>query len=151
MALGPRGTVFVGSQRAGTVHAVIDRNGDHRADRVVVIANGLDWPDGVAMRNGALHVATRGRLLRFDDIERRLDSPPAPVVVRDSLPNPTAGHTWKFIAFGPDDLLYMSVGAPCNVCEDPPTVSTILRMKPDGSDLEVFADGVRNSVGFDWQ
>jgi len=70
--------------------------------------------------------------------------------VRDSLPNPNAGHTWKFIAFGPDDLLYTSVGAPCNVCLSPPLVSTILRMKPDGSNLEAFASGVRNSVGFDW-
>ena len=150
MALGPRGTVFVGSQQAGKVYAVVDRDGDHKADRVVVIASGLSQPNGVAVRNGALYVATTSRILRFDDIERRLDAPPAPVVVRDSLPNPTAGHTWKFIAFGPDDRLYMSVGAPCNVCVAPPTVSTIVRMKPDGSNLEVFAEGVRNTVGFDW-
>jgi glucose/arabinose dehydrogenase len=150
MALGPRGTVFVGSQRAGKVHAVVDQNGDGRADRVVVIATGLDQPNGVAVRNGALYVATTRQLLRFDDIERRLDAPPAPVVVRDSLPNPDRSHTWKFIAFGPDDLLYMSVGAPCNVCTSPPLVSAIVRMKPDGSNLESFAEGVRNSVGFDW-
>lgn len=107
-------------------------------------------PNGVAVRHGALYVATTSRILRYDDIERHLDAPPAPVVVRDKLPNPSAGHTWKFIAFGPDDRLYLSVGAPCNVCLPPPMVSTILRMKPDGSDLEVFAEGVRNSVGFDW-
>jgi glucose/arabinose dehydrogenase len=150
MTLGPRGTVFVGSMIAGKVYAVVDRNGDHKADRVVVIASGLNQPNGVAMHNGALYVATTSKILRFDDIERHLDSPPAPVVVRDSLPNPNAGHTWKFIAFGPDSLLYMSVGAPCNVCLSPPLVSTIVRMKPDGSGLEVFAAGVRNSVGFDW-
>ena len=150
MALGPQGTVFVGSMIAGKVYAIIDRNRDYKADRVVVIASGLNQPNGVAMRNGALYVATTSKILRFDDIERRLDSPPAPVVVRDSLPNPNAGHTWKFIAFGPDSLLYMSVGAPCNVCLSPPLVSTIVRMKPDGSGLEVFAAGVRNSVGFDW-
>ena len=150
MTLGPQGTVFVGSLRAGKVHAVIDRNGDHKADRVVLIASGLQMPNGVAMRNGALYVATAGKLLRFDDIERHLDAPPKPVVVRDSLPNANAGHMWKFIAFGPDSLLYMSVGAPCNVCLSPPMVSTIVRMKPDGSNLEVFAEGVRNTVGFDW-
>jgi glucose/arabinose dehydrogenase len=150
MVLGPQGTLFVGSQRAGKVHAVVDRNGDRKADRVVVIASGLSQPNGVAMRNGALYVATTNRILRFDDIERRLDSPPAPVVVRDSLPNPDQGHTWKFIAFGPDDMLYISVGAPCNVCLSAPMVSTILRMKPDGSSLETFAEGVRNTVGFDW-
>ena len=150
MAVGARGTVFVGSQRSGRVHAVIDQNGDHKADRIVTIASGLSQPNGVAMRNGALYVATTSQILRFDDIERRLDSPPAPVVIRDSLPNPTSGHTWKFIAFGPDDMLYVSIGAPCNVCLSPPMVSAILRMKPDGSQLETFAEGVRNSVGFDW-
>ena len=150
MALGTQGTVFVGSRTAGKVHAIVDTNGDYKADRVVVIATGLDQPNGVAMRNGALYVATASRLLRFDDIERHLDAPPTPVTVRDDLPNPKAGHTWKFIAFGPDDMLYMSIGAPCNVCMSPPMVSSIVRMKPDGSGMEVFADGVRNSVGFDW-
>jgi glucose/arabinose dehydrogenase len=151
MVRGPQGTIFVGSLRAGKVHAVIDRNGDNKADRVVLIASGLDMPNGVAMRNGALYVATASKILRFDDIERHLNAPPKPVVVRDSLPNSTAGHMWKFIAFGPDGLLYMSVGAPCNFCLSPPMVSTIVRMKPDGSNLEVFAEGVRNTVGFDWQ
>ena len=150
MALGPQGTVFVGSRTGDKVHAVVDRDGDHKADRVVVIASGLDQPNGIAIRDGALYVATASKILRFDDIERHLDSPPTPVVVRDSLPNPSAGHTWKTIAFGPDGLLYMSVGAPCNVCLPPSMVSTILRMKPDGSDLEVFAEGIRNSVGFGW-
>jgi glucose/arabinose dehydrogenase len=151
MVRGPQGTIFVGSLRAGKVHAVIDRNGDNKADRVVLIASGLDMPNGVAMRNGALYVATASKILRFDDIERHLNAPPKPVVVRDSLPNSTAGHMWKFIAFGPDGLLYMSVGAPCNFCLSPPMVSTIVRMKPDGSNLEVFAEGVRNTIGFDWQ
>ncbi|MCC7044350.1 MAG: sorbosone dehydrogenase family protein [Acidobacteria bacterium] len=150
MALGPRGTVFVGSRTVGKVHAVVDSNGDHRADRVVLVASGLDQPNGIAMRNGALYVATASRLLRYDNIEQNLDAPPAPVTVRADLPNPNRGHTWKYIAFGPDDLLYMSVGAPCNVCESAAMESAILRMKPDGSDLEVFAEGVRNSVGFDW-
>src|SRR2546423_555959 len=149
MALGPRGTVFVGSW-TGKVNAVIDRDGDHKADRVVVIASGLDQPNGVAVHNGALYVATKSKILRFDDIEQHLDAPPAAVVVRDNLPNPNQGHTWKFIAFGPDNLLYMSVGSTCNVCLPAPMTATILRMKPDGSNLEVFAEGVRNTVGFDW-
>ncbi len=150
MALGPQGTIFVSSQYVGKVHAVVDANKDSKADRVVLIASGLDQPNGVAVRNGALYVATASRLLRFDDIEKHLDAPPAPITLRDDLPNPKAGHTWKYIAFGPDDMLYMSVGAPCNVCLSPPMVSTIVRMKPDGSGQEVFADGVRNTVGFAW-
>jgi glucose/arabinose dehydrogenase len=150
LALGPQGTVFVGSQYAGKVHAVVDSNRDNRADRVVLIASGLDQPNGIAMRNGALYVATQSRLLRFDDIEKNLDAPPAPVTVVSELPNPRSGHTWKFIAFGPDDMLYMSIGAPCNVCISPPLVSAIIRMRPDGSEMQTFAEGVRNSVGFDW-
>jgi glucose/arabinose dehydrogenase len=149
MALGPRGTVFVGSW-TGKVNAVIDSNGDHKADRVVVIASGLDQPNGVAVHDGALYVATKSKLLRFDDIERHLDAPPAAVVVRDKLPNPSDGHTWKFIKFGPDNLLYMSVGSTCNVCLPAPMTAAILRMKPDGSNLEMFAEGVRNTVGFQW-
>jgi glucose/arabinose dehydrogenase len=150
MALGPKGTVFVGSRTGDKVHAVVDQNGDHRADKVVVIASGLNQPNGIAMRGGALYVATAEAILRYDDIEQRLDSPPAPVTVRGDLPSSRGGHSWKFIAFGPDDLLYVSVGSPCNVCTSPPMVSTILRMKPDGTDLEMFAEGIRNSVGFDW-
>jgi glucose/arabinose dehydrogenase len=149
MTLGPQGTVFVGSLTAGKVYAVVDR-GDHKAERVVVIASGLKQPNGVAMRNGALYVATASRLLRFDDIEKHLDAPPAPVTVRDNLPNPDQGHLWKFIAFGPDDLLYMSVGSTCNICAPAAMTAAIVRMKPDGSGMEVFAEGVRNSVGFDW-
>ena len=150
MALGPQGTIFVGSRTVGKVYAIVDRDGDHKADRVVQIASGLDQPNGIAMRNGALYVATASRLLRFDDIEKNLDAPPAPVTLRNDLPNPKAGHTWKFIAFGPDDMLYMSVGSTCNVCAPAAMTAAIVRMKPDGSGTEVFADGVRNSVGFDW-
>lgn len=150
MALGPQGTIFVGTQYAGNVYAVVDRDGDHKGDRVVTIATGLRQPNGVAVRNGALYVATTSQILRFDDIERHLDAPPKPVVVRDNLPNPNQGHTWKSIAFGPDDKLYVSIGAPCNICAPPEMTAAILRMNPDGSALETYAEGVRNSVGFAW-
>jgi glucose/arabinose dehydrogenase len=151
MALGPQGTVFVGSQYAGNVYAVVDRDGDHKADQVLTIAKSLRQPNGVAVRNGALYVATTSQILRFDDIEKHLDAPPSPVTVRDNLPNPNQGHTWKFIAFGPDDMLYMSVGSTCNVCAPAAMTAAIVRMKPDGAGMEVFAEGARNSVGFDWQ
>ena len=150
MALGPQGTVFVGSQNAGKVYAVVDRDHDYKADQVVTIASGLSQPNGVAMRKGALYVATTNQIVRLDDIERHLDAPPRPVTVRDNLPNPNQGHTWKFIAFGPDDMLYMSVGSTCNICAPAAMTAAIVRMKPDGSAMEVFAEGVRNSVGFAW-
>jgi glucose/arabinose dehydrogenase len=151
MVRGPGGTIFVGTLRAGKVHAIVDRDGDHKADRVVLVASGLDQPNGVAFRGNALYVATASQVLRFDDIERRLDAPPRPVVVRDSLPSQDRrGHRWKFIGFGPDDMLYISSGSPCNVCLSPANVAAILRMPADGSSLETYAEGVRNSVGFDW-
>src|SRR5437870_10861137 len=107
-------------------------------------------PNGVALRDGALYVAEVNRILRFDDIEARLDARPKPVVVTDRYPRETH-HGWKFIRFGPDGRLYVPVGAPCNVCDpDPARYTLISRIQPDGSGYEVFARGVRNSVGFDW-
>ncbi|OFW10031.1 MAG: sorbosone dehydrogenase [Acidobacteria bacterium RIFCSPLOWO2_02_FULL_67_36] len=151
MALGDKGTLFVGSRSARKVHAVIDGNGDGKADRLVTIANGLNMPSGVAFRNGSLYVAEVSRVIRYDGIESRLDNPPEPVVVNDKFPT-ERHHGWKFIAFGPDGMLYVPVGAPCNICDrsDDPRFGSIMRMKPDGSGLEVFASGIRNTVGFDW-
>ena len=151
MALGDKGTLFVGSRTAGTVYAVVDRNGDHKADQVLKIATGLTMPSGIAFRGGALYVAEISRITRYDGIESRLENPPSPVVVTSALPT-ERHHGWKFIAFGPDGLLYVPVGAPCNVCNrsDDPRFASILRMKPDGTGIEVFASGVRNTVGFDW-
>lgn len=150
LALGDKGTVFVGSRQAGRVHAVVDRDGDQKADQVYTIASGLQMPSGLAFRDGALYVAEVSRVIRYDGIESKLENPPAPVVVNDKFPTETH-HGWKYLGFGPDGLLYVPVGAPCNVCErDDERFATMMRMKPDGSALEVFARGIRNTVGFDW-
>ena len=150
MAVSPGGVLFVGSRSAGNVYAIVDRDKDNRADRVYTIASGLTMPSGVAFRDGALYVAEVSRVTRYDGIESKLEAPPKPVVVNDSLPT-ERHHGWKFIGFGPDGMLYVPVGAPCNICEsEDPRFASILRMKPDGSGLEVFASGIRNSVGFDW-
>ncbi len=149
LALGPNGTLFVGSL-AGKVYALVDTDKDNKADHVYLIAHDLTDPNGVAFHDGALYVAEISRILRFDHIEERLDSPPQPVIVNDSLPR-DRHHGWKFIRFGPDGMLYVPVGAPCNVCERDDQYASLLRMKPDGSGFEVFARGIRNTVGFDWQ
>jgi len=151
MTLSPAGTLFVGTRDKGVVYAIPSAATSPRGGKPRRVARGLRSPNGVAVRDSALYVAEISRILRFDDIEARLDGPPAPVVVTDRYPT-DAGHGWKFIAFGPDGWLYVPVGAPCNVCLPPgPLHETITRMKPDGSAIEVFARGVRNSVGFDWQ
>ena len=151
MSLSPNRTLFVGTRGAGKIYAVLDGDGDNQADEVITVAQGLDSPNGVAFRDGALYVAEISRVRRYDNIEASLHNPPAPVVVNNSFPN-DRHHGWKFIRFGPDGLLYVPVGAPCNVCErQDQRYATIMRMKPDGTELEIFAHGVRNSVGFDWR
>jgi glucose/arabinose dehydrogenase len=145
LALGAEGTVFAGSREAGKVHAVVDSDGDHKADRVFLIDDGLRMPSGVAFRDGSLYVGAVDRILRYDAIEQRLGVPPEPVVVNDDLPDKTH-HGWKYLRFGPDDLLYVPVGAPCNICFEP-GFAEIRRMRPDGSGMETYAEGVRNSVG----
>jgi glucose/arabinose dehydrogenase len=150
LALGPLGTLFVGTRGEGKVYAVEDEDGDGRADRVRTLLEGLHSPNGVALKDGALYVAEVSRVLRYDRIEENLGSPPAPVVVSEAFPT-DEHHGWKYIAFGPDGLLYVPVGAPCNVCNEGDPYATIMRMRPDGGGLEVFARGVRNTVGFDWR
>src|SRR3981081_3490701 len=146
LALGKNSVLFVGT-RTDRVYAV--RYRDAKATQAITIASGLRMPNGVALRDGTLYVAEVNRILRFDDIEGQLDARPKPTVVTDRYPGETH-HGWKFIRFGPDGRLYVPVGAPCNVCEPGPSHGLISRIRPDGSDYEVFARGVRNSVGFDW-
>jgi glucose/arabinose dehydrogenase len=154
MTLGESGTLFVGTQRgAGNVYAVRDPFGG--SPQVLTVATGLKLPNGVAFRpgsggrKGALYIAEPQRILQLGDIEARLDQPPAPEVAIDGLPFKGMQHAWKYIAFGPDGKLYVPVGAPCNVCDEP-GFGLILRMNPDGTDRETFAKGIRNSVGFTW-
>ena len=150
LALGDRGTVFVGSREAGRIYALVDQDQDGKADETLILAQGLNSPNGVAFRSGSLYVAEISRILRYDSIEQRLRNPPAPAVVRADLPR-DAHHGWKFIRFGPDGRLYIPVGAPCNTCEPQDSMyASILSILPDGSDLRIEAKGVRNSVGFDW-
>ncbi len=147
MALGEKGTLFVSTRREGKVYAI--RHDGVKARQVITLASGLNMPNGVAVKDGALYVAEVSRIWRYDAIEANLDSPPKPALVYDRYPTDRL-HGWKFIRFGPDGWLYVPVGAPCNVCERGDPYASITRLKPDGSAMEVVARGVRNSVGFDW-
>lgn len=145
MARGGEGTVFVGSRRAGKLWALTDADGDQRAETVRLVDEGLNMPSGLEFRDGALYVGAVDRILRYDNIEARLDNPPRPVVVTDALPD-KAHHGWKYLRFGPDGKLYIPVGAPCNICDEK-GFAEIRRMNADGSGMEVYATGIRNSVG----
>lgn len=145
MALGDGGTVFVGSRKAGLLWALTDADGDQRAETVRLIDEGLNMPSGIEFRDGALYVGAVDRILRYDNIEAQLEQPPEPVVVTDTLPD-KAHHGWKYLRFGPDGKLYIPVGVPCNICDEQ-GFGEIRRINPDGSGMEVYAMGVRNSVG----
>jgi len=145
MVRGDNGTIFAGSRRVGKLWAISDSDGDQRADRVRLIDEGLKMPSGVEFRDGALYVGAIDQILRYDNIEARLDQPPEPVLVSDAFPD-KEHHGWKYLLFGPDGKLYIPVGIPCNICDEE-GFGEIRRMNADGSGLETFASGVRNSVG----
>lgn len=150
LALSPAGIVYVGNRTEDKVYAVQDTNGDFVADKKWVLDTGLNMPNGVAFRDGDLYVAEVSRILKYEGIESKLDNPGEPVIVYDKFPTETH-HGWKYIAFGPDGKLYVPVGAPCNICEPTdPVYAAIHRMNADGTGLELFASGVRNTVGFTW-
>lgn len=148
MVRGDNGTVFVSTRQAGKVYALRDENGDGYAERVITLAEGLNMPNGIALRDGNLYVAAVNSILRYDGVEARLDNPPKPVVVTAALPKDRQ-HGWRYLAFGPDGKLYVAVGAPCNICDESGHAE-LRRLNPDGSNLEVFARGIRNTVGFTW-
>jgi glucose/arabinose dehydrogenase len=146
----PNGVVFVGS-RHGTVHSLFDNNRDGVADEVSERVSGLNVPNGVAMQDGMLYVAMQDRVAMWPiPAEFDLALPIDPLVtVYDGIDSGFL-HGWHYMAFGPDRKLYVSLGAPCNICDLDENDGKIIRMDPDGSNVEVVADGVRNSVGFDW-
>ncbi len=150
MALSPSGTLYVGNRSEDKVYAVKDTDGDFKADKKWVIASGLNMPNGVAYKDGNLYVAEVNQLHKFADIESKLANPGKSQIVYDKFPT-EKHHGWKYIAFGPDGKLYVPIGAPCNICESKdPIFASIHRMNADGTGLELYASGVRNTVGFTW-
>jgi glucose/arabinose dehydrogenase len=146
MVLGAKGTVFMGTRQIGRVYAITDKDGKRE---VKTLLQGLTQPNGLAVKDGALYVFAIHRVLRYDNIEDKLDNPGEPLDLT-GLP-PEIHHNWKYAAFGPDGKLYIQVGANCNICEINPGVhGQIRRYNTDGSGMEVVARGVRNTVGFDW-
>ena len=146
LALGDQGTLFVSTRKGRSVYAVVE-NADG-STRTIELLGGMSTPNGIAFHDGDLFVAEIDRVLRYADIEANLDAVPAAEVLDVDLPS-DRHHGWRYIGFGPDDKLYISIGAPCNVCEKF-GYGQIIRMNADGSGRETFASGIRNSVGFTW-
>ncbi len=143
------GVVFVGT-RKDAVYAVIDADGDRRADRVLKVLDGLKVANGVAWSDGYLYVAEQHRVVRYpaSRLDELMDA--RPEVLFDGLPD-RRHHGWRYAAMGPDGLLYVAIGSPCNVCQVRGLEGTIARLDPEGGEPEIFARGVRNSVGMDFQ
>jgi len=148
LALGYNGVVFVSNRRESSVYAIVP-SGDANP-QVIEIAKDLDMPNGIAFHNADLYVAEVDRILVYRNIMASLTQLPAPEVLQVQLPD-ERHHGWRYIGFGPDGKLYVSIGAPCNICDrDAEGFGQIWRMNADGSNPEVYARGVRNSVGFTW-
>ncbi len=149
MAVGPDGELYLAERGAQRIVRLADRNADGLVDFVEVVADeGMQAPSSIAFyEDGSLYVGDTTRVLRF--------YPPADVtevwteyrVIIDGLPS--GGHTTRTVLFSPDyETLFVSVGSSCNVCvEDDERRATIMRYDPDGSNGEVYADGMRNAVG----
>jgi glucose/arabinose dehydrogenase len=150
LALGDNQTLFVSTRTEGKVYAI--KHDGVKAQKIITIATDLNQPNGVAFKNGALYVAEINRISRYENIEAQLEHPPKPVTITDQYPSDTH-HGWKFIRFGPDGLLYVPIGAPCNICNpgDPYASITRIDVTKPNSKPEIFARGIRNTVGFDWQ
>lgn len=150
LALGKNGTVFVGSVKSGKVYSATDINNDGSADAISVIAEGLNMPNGVAYDAGNLYIGEIFRILRIRNVDQSQPKPEPPEIVYNKFPS-EIHHGWKYLKVGPDHKLYSAVGAPCNVClSENEIFGTLVRLDTDGKNLEIFAKGVRNSVGFDW-
>jgi glucose/arabinose dehydrogenase len=148
LALGDKGTVFVSNRNLKDVYAIVEQGGKRTVTKVL---KGLNSPNGVAFHDGTLYVAERHRITAYDGIEDRLANAPEPKVLIDNLdPSQQPGHFWKFLALGPDGKLYFNVGAPGNIVMPNYTQATINRVDPKTGVMEVYASGVRMSVGFDW-
>ena len=151
MLFTPDGDLIVSRTRGDLVSILErDRNGDGSADGQRVLLDGLDGPHGLALLDGWLYVAERtavGRV-RFDSATGQLAGPYQHILTgltSDGL------HQTRTLGVGPDGWLYLAQGSSCNVClEEDPRRATMMRLRPDGSGAEIYATGLRNSVGFDW-
>jgi len=146
LALGDRGTLFVSNRKGRSVYAVVES--DDGRTRTIELLDGMSTPNGIAFHDGDLYVAEIDRIYRYANVEDRLEDMPEAEVLDIDLPS-DRHHGWRYIGFGPDGKLYISIGAPCNVCDEF-GYAQIIRVNPDGTERETFASGVRNSVGFTW-
>ena len=147
IAVADDGTIYVSQRDSGTLVMLRDTNNDGRAEvqRVVVTRKGLH---GIALRGNQLYFVTVKELYRAN---RKADGTlTTPQLLLKNLPD-AGQHPNRTISFGPDGMLYLSVGSTCNSCDElNQENATILRAQPNGKNRKIFASGLRNTIGFDW-
>ncbi|MCI0454800.1 MAG: PQQ-dependent sugar dehydrogenase [Candidatus Dadabacteria bacterium] len=148
MAFSPDGVLFVTIIDKGTVLALSDKNKDGKADTAITFVKGLNHPHGIAFYKDYLYIGETNQIVRFK--YEGFDSAPSKKEV--IVPNlPTRGHFTRTVSFGPDGKMYVSIGSSCNLCEEKDDRrAAVLQFNPDGSEGEIFAKGLRNSVGITW-
>ncbi len=148
MATSPDGVLFVTLIGSGRVAALPDIDGDGAADKTLIYLSGLHRPNGIAFYKGYLYIGETHQVIRVK--YNGIGQPPSKrEVVVARLPQ--GGHFTRTVGIGPDGKLYVSIGSSCNVCiEKDRRRAAIVRYNLDGSGEEIFAEGLRNSVGFAW-
>ena len=152
LAVTPSGVVFVGTrggQKENNVYRIKPNKAGDKAASVEVFSNNFNSPNGVAFKDGKLYVADISKITEFADAETESGQTSASRVLTQIFPT-DGHHGWKFIRFGPDGKLYVPVGAPCNICDPKSDYARIFRLDVNGKDKEEVAQGVRNTVGFDF-
>jgi len=149
------GYVIAGSKKGNKIYALLDQDLDGYAEKRILLADNLQNPTGVTVYGGDLYFAEIDTIWIIKEIDNWLNSDskslPTKTVFMNNLPSET-WHGFKYIDFGPDGNLYIPVGVPCNICLEPQTNDkrfAAIHKYVDG-ELVTVADGVRNSVGFDW-
>lgn len=145
MAWGDKGTLFVGTFDLGNVYAITDKGGKREVKTVI---KGLKMPTGLAFHDGALYVVDIDKLYKYENAEANIDNLGKGKVVYDDMPSYVA-HGWKYIAVDKDGWFYLPFGPPFNIGIPPTSVSQIRRVDPKTGNAEIWALGVRNSVGGD--
>lgn len=148
MEMTESGDLIVSGYRDGNILLLkADGDGDGRSDGQAVLREGLNEPHGLLLEGSTLYVAEEQRVVRYDFDGAQLVNER---VILEGIPG-GGGHSSRTLKRGPDGFLYVSIGSSCNACiEDHPWRAAILRFK-EGATPEIFASGLRNTVGLDWQ